>query len=85
MADDTVDVEKILSNVAENDMRRVRKDKNGAMFITDTKNGLLELAYNNGMYRLTTQGYYGGQVLAEGAARFVKPVLMQQYVVVYED
>lgn len=76
-----MDIEKILSNTADTDMKRARKSD--GLFITDTKNGLLELVYTNGMYRLTTQGFNGGTVLAEGAARFVKPVLMQQYVVVY--
>lgn len=75
-----MDIEKILGNVANTDMRIARQ--RGGLFITNTKNGLLELTYKNGAYKLITQGL-GSTVLATGTARFVKPVLMQQYVIEY--
>lgn len=83
-----MDTQKILSNAADTDMRRARMGS--GLFITDTKNGLLELAYTDSVYTLTTQvdgfEYMAGNrpvVLATGPARIVKPVLMQQYVIEY--
>lgn len=84
-----MDINKVLNNVADTDLRRARKCSNG-LFITDTKNGLLELTYTDGTYTLKTDvsafEYMDGKrpvTLATGPARIVKPVLMQQYVIEY--
>ena len=79
-----MDIDKALGKFADSDMRLARKE--GAIYITETRGGLLELSYADGTYHLTTCTSTPGvipTILARGAARFVKPILMQQYQVVY--
>ena len=79
-----IDIQTITQQAARADLARARRY--GSLFITGTQQGLLELAYTNGTYVLTKQGGYGVEpaTLATGAARFVVPVLAEQYVVVEE-
>ena len=70
----------IQNKAAETDMRRVRKST--AMAITDTAKGIVELTYEHATKTYTLAMFHGGQVLATGSAKQVKPVLASLYVVV---
>ena len=72
-------IEKARLSAATSDMRVSRRE--GSLYICQTLNGLLELSYEAGSYKLISCGSVSQEaaVLAEGASRFVKPVLAKQY------
>jgi exopolyphosphatase/pppGpp-phosphohydrolase len=54
--------------------------KYGALGITGTLRGNLELSYENGSYRLSN--FNNGELIVEGAPKVVAPVLAAAYEVV---
>lgn len=76
---DTALLNAALIRYATSDLRCARRE--GAMLICQTKRGLLDLSYVDGTYTLATSGP-AVEVLAQGKAGVVRPVLVSLYDVV---
>ncbi len=76
------ELEAALNELAASDLTLARKK--GSIYVTQTKEGLLALSYENGEYIITKQGVEP-KVLAKGAPKAVKPVLASLYSLVEEE
>lgn len=79
---DNMDIQKILTNAAKQDMRIARKS--GAMGIYGTKQGVVELTYDAATKLYEIKAFHGGKHIAGGKAGQIVEALKGLYVIVEE-